>query len=59
MHKEIDQSSVTADTDGHQLDSAFGVTSGLTSQNVEGGTEPSLNVNCFYTDIKQLHLHWL
>ena len=42
-----------------QLNSAFGVTSEVTSQNVEGGTEPSLKVNCFYTDMKQLHLHWL
>ena len=53
------QSSVTAEADGLQLDSAFGVTSGVTSQNVEGKTEPSLKVNCFYTDKKQLHLHWL
>ena len=26
---------------------------------MEGRTEPSLKVNCFYTDMKQLHLHWL
>ena len=26
---------------------------------MEGGTEPSPTVNCFYTDMKQLHLHWL
>ena len=37
----------------------IGVTSGVTSQKVEGRTEPSLKVNCFYTDMKQLHLHWL
>ena len=59
MHKENDQSSVTAGADGLQLGSAFGVTSGVTSQNVEGRTEPSLKVNCFYTNMKQLHLHWL
>ena len=59
MHSENDQSSVTAEADGLQLDSAFGVTSGVTSQKVEGRTEPSLKVNCFYTDMKQLHLHWL
>ena len=40
MHWENDQSSVTAEADGLQLDSAFGVTSGVTSQNVEGRTEP-------------------
>ena len=45
MHLENDQSSVTAEADGLQLDSAFGVTSGVTSQNVEGRTEPSLKVN--------------
>ena len=59
VHSENDQSSVTAEADGLQLDSAFGVTSGVTSQKVEGRTEPSLKVNCFYTDMKQLHLHWL
>ena len=35
------------------------LTSGVTSQNVEGRTETSLKVNCFYTDMKKLHLHWL
>ena len=40
MHQENDQSSVTAEADG--LNSAFEVTSGITSQNMEGGTEPSL-----------------
>ena len=59
MHWENNQSSVTAEADGHQVDSAFWVTSGVTSQNVEGRTEPSLKVNCFYTDMMQLHLHWL
>ena len=59
MHLDNDQSSVTAEADGLQLDSAFGGTSGVTSQNVEGRTKPSLKVNCFYTDMKQLHLHWL
>ena len=49
----------TAGADRLQLDSAFRVTSEVTSQNVEDGTEPSLNMNCFYTDTKQLHLHWL
>ena len=58
MHQENDQSSATAEADGLQIDSAFG-TSGIASQNVAGGTEPSLKVNCFYTDMKQLHLHWL
>ena len=47
MHKENYQSLVTAEADGLQQDSAFGVTSEVTSQNVEGGTEPSLNMNCF------------
>ena len=59
MHKENDQPSVTAEAHGHQLHSAFELTSGVTSQNVAGGTEPSQKVNCFYTDMKQLHLHWL
>ena len=59
LMQENDQSSVTAEADGLQLDSAFGVTSGVTSQKVEGRTEPSLKVNCFYTDMKQLHLHRL
>ena len=59
MHQENNQSSVTAEADGLQLDSAFAVTSGVTSQNVEGRTEPSLKVNCFYTDMKKLHLHWV
>ena len=53
MHQENDQSPVTAEADGLQLDSAFGVASGVTSQKVEG------KVNYFYTDMKQLHLHWL
>ena len=47
VHKENDQLSDTAETDGLQLDSAFGVTSGVTSQSVEGGTAPPLKVNCF------------
>ena len=61
MHQENDQSSVTAEADGLQLDSAFGVTSSVTSQKVEGRTEPSLKVNGYYTEMqmKQLHLHWL
>ena len=35
MHQENDQSSVTAEADGLQLDSALGVTNGVTSQKVE------------------------
>ena len=36
FHQENDQSSVTAEADGLKLDSAVGVTSGVTSQNVTG-----------------------
>ena len=59
MHQENDQLSATAEAEGLQIDSAFRVTSRITSQNVEGGTEPSLTVNCFHKDMKQLHLHRL
>ena len=58
VQQENDQSSITTEADGLQLDSAFVVTSGVTSKSVEGRIEPSLKVNCFYTDMKQLHLHW-
>ena len=59
MHQENDQSSVTAEADGLKLDSAVGVTSEATWQNVEGGNQLSLKVNCFYTDMNNLHLYWL